>query len=65
MPQLQDSFVLEFGVCLGYRVMTDDQFLSEGTDSGKLIAVTEDARFHCVADLLHQLKVEGLAGLGI
>jgi hypothetical protein len=65
VAQFEQTLMLEFGVCLGHGVMADDEFFGQGADAGHLIAVLQDTGFDGVSDLLHELKVEGMAGRGI
>lgn len=63
MTQFENSLVLEFPVRFGHRVVARYDFFSECANSGKLVAGAEEAGINGVADLLHQLQVERLAGL--
>jgi hypothetical protein len=56
--------VFELVVGLGDGVGADDEVFGEGADAGKLVAISEEAGFGGVTDLLHELEVEGLSGGG-
>ena len=62
VAQFEKPLMLEFGVGLGDGVVADDELFGQGADAGHLVAVLQNAGFDGVTDLLHELKVERLAG---
>jgi hypothetical protein len=65
LTEFDESFVFEFAVCLGDGIGIHDDGFSEAADGGELVAGAEGAGFDPIADLLHQLEVDGDAGVGI
>lgn len=65
MPKFDQPFVLEFGVCLGHRVVADDELLGECPDAREEVAVLEDPCVDGVTDLLHDLQVDRDASGGV
>src|SRR5262249_6711031 len=64
LAKLEEAFVFELVVGFGDGVGADDELFGEGADAGKLVTVGERAGFGGVADLLHELEIEGRAGGG-
>ena len=62
---LDDALALEFGVCFGDGIAIDAQFLRQRPDGRERLARTERPGRGGVADLIHQLKINRLAGLEI
>jgi hypothetical protein len=57
--------MLQFRICFGNCVVTYDDLLGERANAGELLSGAQDARVDGMADLLHELQVERLPGLGI
>jgi len=63
--RLDDALAFQFGVGLGDGVAIDAQFLGQRADGRQRFAGTQRAGGRRVADLVHQLQVNRLAGLEI
>ena len=62
---LDDALAFQFGVGLGDGVAVDAQFLGQRADGRQRFAGPQRARSRRVADLVHQLQIDRLAGLEI
>ena len=65
VSKLQDTFVLQLRIRLSDCGVTYDDLLRQCPDAGKLVPGTQDSGVHGVPDLLHELEIEGLAGLRV
>jgi len=65
MPEFDESFVFKFRISFSHGVVADDEFYRECANSRQCISVLQNACFHRVANLLHQLQVKGLARGGL
>jgi hypothetical protein len=65
VPDLEQSFALQLRIGFGYGVVADHNLFRERTNAGQLIPALQNTRFYCMANLLHQLQVEGLARLRV
>lgn len=65
VTKFQNALVLQLGIRLGDRVVTNDYLFGECANAGELVSGAQNARVDGVADLLHELQVERLPGLGI
>jgi hypothetical protein len=59
--QFQKPFVFELRVRLCDGVWANNQLLSQGPDTWKLVAILQRSALHRMTDLLHQLQIERLA----
>src|SRR5258706_4578676 len=65
MAKLEEPFVLQLRIRFGDSVVADNEFLRQCSDAGKEIALSQNAGFNGMADLLHELQINGGARGGI
>src|SRR5215467_1077754 len=56
--------MFELGIRFYDGVRAYDQFFGKGSNARQLVSISQGAGFNAMADLLRQLQIEGLAGIG-
>lgn len=61
VTQLEKASAFQLGIGFNDRIGTNNKLFGEGADARKVVAITKDASFNRMADLLHHLRIKGLA----